>query len=759
MKKLLLSMLILPYIFTANGQTLKSKESSSDQHYSTLPQKWDEAVPLGNAFVGALVWQKNEQTLRMSLDRIDLWDLRPSDSIIVNPKTFEWVFSKVKANQYGDVQKKYDVSYENNAAPSKIPGAALEFNISSLGEVQDVRLMLNNALCNVKWKNGATLQTFVHSDKPIGWFVFDNITDDMVPQLIPPTYNKGSEISNSTQGQDLGRLGYKQGTIQTKDNLITYHQKGWGDFWYDVAVRYERVGSKLVGVWTITSAIGGEDTQKVINEAFTNGISKDYSSHAKWWNNFWAQSSVTLPEPVLQKQYDNEMYKVGSLTRENGYIIPLQGVWTADNGKLPPWKGDVHHDLNTQLSYWPVYTGNQLKNGYSFINTLWNQRQTSKDYTKQYFGIDGINVPGVATLTGQPMGGWIQYSFSPSTSAWLSHHFYLHWRYSMDREYLKEVGYPFVSEAARFVENFSKVNAEGQRVYPLSSSPEIYDNSIKAWFRTMTNYDLALAKFLFKAASEMAAELGETAQSQHWTKIGSQLPDYALHTNNSLEFAKGHDYNQSHRHLSNAMAIHPLSTIDIANGGREREIIESTINLIEKHGSDYWVGYSFTWFANMLARAYDGERAAKNLKDFAEYFCLSNTFHANGDQKKAGKSKFTYRPFTLEGNLAFASGIQEMLLQSHRGYLEIFPAIPAAWTDVSFNTLRAQGAFLVSAERKGGKVTSVTITPQVDGVLKIRNPFNSNAFTVKGAKATNELNNIIEFNATKGKAITLSATK
>ena len=97
------------------------------------------------------------------------------------------------------------------------------------------------------------------------------------------------------------------------------------------------------------------------------------------------------------------MYKFGSATRENSYPISLQAVWTADNGKLPPWKGDYHHDLNTQLSYWPAYAGNHLSEGLGYLNTLWNQRDTYKRYTRQYFETEGMNVPGVCTLTGEPM--------------------------------------------------------------------------------------------------------------------------------------------------------------------------------------------------------------------------------------------------------------------------------------------------------------------------------------------------------------------
>ena len=102
-------------------------------------------------------------------------------------------------------------------------------------------------------------------------------------------------------------------------------------------------------------------------------LEADYRSHMDFWKGYWAQSSVSLPDTLLQKQYDNEMYKFGSAAREDSYPISLQAVWTADNGMLPPWKGDYHHDLNTQLSYWPAYTGNHLQEGMGYLNTLWEQ--------------------------------------------------------------------------------------------------------------------------------------------------------------------------------------------------------------------------------------------------------------------------------------------------------------------------------------------------------------------------------------------------
>ena len=144
---------------------------------------------------------------------------------------------------------------------------------------------------------------------------------------------------------------------------------------------------------------------------------------------------------------------------------------------------------------------------------------------------------------------------------------------------------------------------------------------------------------------------------------------------------------------------------------------------LHEGGPDWWCGYSYSWFGNMKARAFDGEGAYNALKTFADCFCLPNTFHANGDQSGTGKSKFTYRPFTLEGHFAFAAGIQEMLLQSHTDTIRIFPAVPQAWKDISFDKLRARGAFLVSAEKKDGRIVSARILSKKGGRLRVISPF------------------------------------
>lgn len=340
---------------------------------------------------------------------------------------------------------------------------------------------------------------------------------------------------------------------------------------------------------------------------------------------------------------------------------------------------------------------------------------------------------------------------SQTAGAWLAQHFYLHWKYSMDRDFLKDRAYPFLKDVATYLEQISVVDAQGVRKLTMSSSPEIYDNSINAWFKDMTNYDLALMKFAFSAASELAGELEIPEEAAHWKKLNEQLPELDVDKDGALTFAKGFSYDQSHRHFSHAMAIHPLGLLDWSQGEKSQQIIKATIKKLQDYGPDYWTGYSYSWFGNMKARAFDGDGAARELRTFAECFCLRNTFHANGDQTKTGKSRFTYRPFTLEGNFAFAAGIQEMLLQSHTGIIRVFPAIPSDWSNVSFDNLRAMGAFLISAEKQNGKITKLRIYPEQGGTLRLASPFGTDEAVVTGnaGDVTNE-DGILSFETRKG---------
>lgn len=210
----------------------------------------------------------------------------------------------------------------------------------------------------------------------------------------------------------------------------------------------------------------------------------------------------------------------------------------------------------------------------------------------------------------------------------------------------------------------------------------------------------------------------------------AELPELSLSEQGGLLIAKGHPLRVSHRHFSHLMAIHPLGLVDVNDGPEARRIVEASLADMDRLGTKQWTGYSFSWLGNMASRAGNGEKAERALEIFATAFTLRNSFHCNGDQSDKGYSNFRYRPFTLEGNFAEAAGIQEMLLQSHRGVIRLFPAVPKLWKKVAFSTLRGQGAFLVSAELVSGKVTRVEILSEKGGVCKLISPWSGKTWSL-----------------------------
>ncbi len=710
---------------------ITAEPSGSDLHFSSLATVWDEAMPLGNATLGALVWQK-EDHLRLSLDRIDLWDLRPTETHEGEHYSSEWIKEHIRSGDYGPVLEKFDRPADKYPAPSKIPGAALEINTAGWGPVTDTRLYLKDALCSVEWQNGVSLQTFVQADAPVGWLIFDSVPAQFEIEIVPPAYQSDDKSAGTLGSASLSLLGYPQGEVSREGDMLVYHQCGWGGFSYDVAVAWKRRGNRVVAAWSISSSISGEDASTEVRKALSSAPERAFKAHKAYWTGFLERSVVEVPDTLLQRQYDREIYKFGSVARSGSYPISLQAVWTADNGQLPPWKGDFHHDLNTELSYWPAYSGNRLDEGMGYLNTLWDQRDGYKQFTREFFGKDGMDVPGVCTLDGKAMGSnWVMYGLSATTGAWLAQHFYLHWKYSADRDFLRKKAYPFLKDVALFLEQETVVTPDGLRTLEFSASPEINDNRIDAWFTQITNFDLALVRFAFTASAEMADSLGLDEEAGHWRRLSGQLPEFALDEYGGLAIAPDYPYAVSHRHFSHAMAIHPLGLLDVSHGPEEKAVIDATIAHLHECGPDWWAGYSYSWLANLEARAGNGEAAADALRTFASCFCLRNSFHANGDQSRSGKSRFKYRPFTLEGNFAFAAGLQEMLIQSHTGVIEVFPAIPAGWKDVRFERLRAVGAFLVSAEMKGGEVVRLDVYSEKGGRLRIRSPRDGSVISVE----------------------------
>ncbi len=671
--------------------------------------RWDEAVPLGNGMTGSLLWGGKDQ-IRFSMDRGDLWDLRSPKELSEPGFTFANIRKLVKARNQREINRLFDNIY-NQKVPTKLPGARIVITLKDPA-IKAFSLNLDTGTGRVALKSGSRVEAFWVPKKPVMMVRIPAAIKNIV--LVPNTAVK--------------RLGYPGAKIDKTKDSVLLTQPGLKGFSYAVGVVWRKTSAGIELAAAMESRQNGQNAadgvEALCRKTLAEGWKSSKQANDKWWKNFWSVSDVNIPDAAIQKQYDLAMYYYGAGSRKGCPPLPLQGVWTADQGGLPPWKGDYHHDMNTQVIYSAYYAAGHFKAGESLLDFMVDLSGVHRKFSREFYGVEGLMVPGVMSFDGKPLGGWAQYALSPTMGPWLFQNFDWHWRYTQDKQLLASTIYPYGKEMARSVEALLVKDANGKLKLPLSTSPEIHNNSLGAWLTPNTNSDLATLIWFFGALAKQADALDKTDDAKHFRATLARLEPLAVDPKSKVlmldpvQRLKG-----SHRHHAHLMAIQPLEVITIEGGESEREIVLNSLDNLRQLGTRAWVGFSFPWAASLEARAGRGDLAEKYLSIFAEAFVSPNGFNLNGDQSGKGYSGFRYRPFTLDANFGHALAVQEMCLQSWGETIRLFPAMPWKWHAASFRDFRTEGAHLVSARWENNATTQFKITAGRNCVLRIRNNF------------------------------------
>lgn len=674
--------------------------------YKSNIEHWDEGLPLGNGDTGCLIWG-NGGRLRLSIDKNSLWDC--SGAVTAQGDfTYKALQRFVKQKRKRKISKVFDAPYAN-PTPTKLPAGKIMICVGDKN-IQRAYLDISCARAEIDTEN-THIESFIHAKKSIGFIRADRALDIRIEN---PDYGKKEEKKRSR---------FKPAITQSLKNLKYESAQTACETAGGIRFQYftQKVNDKLTygiftavfkneAAYTVSIAANKDDAVKdallLLREALKAGYDKNFSEHKKWWDQFWNESHIDLPDKYLEKKWYMTNYLLGSCSREGFAPMPLQGVWTADNGRLPPWKGDYHFDLNVQLCYLSYLKANHLSCGKSYIDFLLNNEKKAEKFARDFYGAKGLCLPSVMDIKGNALGGWAMYALSPTNQAWLCHGIMQYCDYSADDDLLLSRAYPYMKKYGEFLLSVLTEDKDGNLVLPLSSSPETHDNTLRSWLKPNSNYDNAMLIRHFKNLFDIAERYDMTADKEKWQSVLHKLQPLAVSNDNVLMLSQNEKQTHSHRHFSHLISIYPLELLQYK--GKNKEIIDASVKDLENLGSKEYCGYSFAWLANLYAVQKRGADAAETLTSFWRNFCLPNVFHVNGDYKKSGKSAITYRIFTLEGNFCAADALQNMLMQCRGDQIELFPALPDKWQDISFDLL-ACGNVRVSACMKNGALEVIRL--------------------------------------------------
>jgi alpha-L-fucosidase 2 len=612
-----------------------------------------------------------------------------------------------QAKRTAELNKQYAKA---NRFPTKVPGARLVVELPAGVTIDGFALDLRRALGTAELNGASAIDCFFSDTEPVAMI--------KIPGARPVFKLVGNPCFKNG-------LGLEEADVRNTADSSSLVQKVGADFSFAIHVQARQMKDETVLAISIVTNRDAKEPIALARQRTAAALTKGYEplrqKHEAWWADFWAKSSVRIPDPAIQLHYNLVQYYYGAASRRGAPPIPLQGVWTSDNGQLPPWRGDYHHDLNTELSYWAYLNSGRFDQGLSFIDYMWSLKPVHEEFARKFMGVPaGHLVPGVMALNGKPMGSWFPYTLSTTMGAWVAQGFHQHWRYTMDKAFLAERAYPYCGGIGEALLGLLKPDGKtGKLKLPLSTSPEMHNNTQAAWFTPNSNNDLAILRWLFTANQEMAAALGRTDDARKWKTALLNLDELAVEGDTgALRLSADESQTTSHRHFAHLMAIYPLGILNRDGTARDCAIIDASHQQLERLGDKEYCGYSHAWRACMMARTGRPEQALVSLQNYLPATRRSG-FHCNNPKGSA---------VTLEGNFAAGQAVHEMLLQSWGGKLRVFPAVPAQWQDAAFEKLRAEGGFIVSARRVAGKTVTVTITATVDQSLQLINPFDDVAF-------------------------------
>jgi alpha-L-fucosidase 2 len=398
----------------------------------------------------------------------------------------------------------------------------------------------------------------------------------------------------------------------------------------------------------------------------------------------------------------------------------LQGIW--NDLTNPPWGSKYTTNINAEMNYWPAELLNLSPMHEPLFKMIGELATTGKQTAKDHYNAPGWVLHhntdswrGTAPINAANHGIWV------TGGAWLTQHLWEHYLFTQDKVFLKNKAYPIMKEAALFFNKFLiKDPVTGSLISTPSNSPEqgglvagpTMDHQI---IRTLFNNVIAAAQIL-KTDAPLIKTLQQKATQIAPNKSGrlGQLQEWMTDVDDS---------SNKHRHISHLWGMYPGSEI---NFDATPKLMSAARQSLLYRG-DAATGWSLGWKINCWARFKDAEHAFTMIKMLLTPAVRGSQkgdlLLSTGEINGAGSYPNLFDahpPFQIDGNFGGAAGIGEMLLQSHTQFIDILPALPAAFANGEVKGICARGGFVLDIKWGNGKLEYVKVLSKAGLPLQLR---------------------------------------
>ncbi len=741
--------------------------------YKQPAKNWNEALPLGNGQLGAMVHGGTEEAL-FSLNHDTLWSgyvkTEPLKDVSEYTKKAQTLLSN---GQFKEAQTLLEEHVCGPFHEGYLPMGDLKMQFSLKGKVSnyDRRLDL---------KEGRTVTSYTQNNCDVQQEAFVSFPHNVF--AVHTVFSKKTDICISLETQLKGQKACEQNVLYIKGECPTRVEPNYVK--HDNPIVYDSVHDSIRFAFGIKVQTDGnvqytqehihvtnatfllvvlkaqtsfidyktspKDEQYACKTRLIEGLTKENTTyemllkaHTEDFTALESRCTLSLTEensiiPTDERLMHFDGTDVGlhellltfaryltiSSSRVGSQAINLQGIWNKE--MRPPWSSNYTLNINTEMNYWPTFKGNLVELALPLISLIKDLSEKGQEVAQKVHGAKGYcahhntDLWRNCTPVGNHEQGCACYGYWPMGAIWLLLTAYDYYDYTRDEAFLKMQLYPLFQGAVDFVLSTLVEDEDGHLVLSPATSSENNFALDKAHMKDVLSVDVSTAMMqemafdLLTKYAEICLVLFKKPNEQVLSAVQRLRPITLTSDQRINEWHNEHlETEVHHRHLSHLFALYPAHMMD-----NNEALQKAAINSLKVRG-DEGTGWSLAWKVCMYARLHDGEKALELLNMQLRYIKSNGKLHMSGGGTYINMF-CAHPPFQIDGNLGVGAGILEMLIAKNGADITLLPALPALWKKGSLKGVLLQGGIVVDMEWENNAVTKIAFTCPYDTSISVK---------------------------------------